>query len=101
MKTHSIMLRGYDDNRSIDRSEERHTAPSAMRCKANRKKKNRVSTFSTPSQYVLPSVDPSAERHTAPSATMYNKNRQKKFRESTFSKPSLYVLPRVYSSKKR
>ena len=62
MKTHSRMLRGYDNNKSIDRSAERNTAPSAMRCKTNRKKKNRASIFFKPSLYVLPHVYSSKKR---------------------------------------
>ena len=56
MKTHSTMLRGYDDNRSWDRSNERHTAPSAIRKKANRQHKSREGYFSKPSLYTLPYV---------------------------------------------
>ena len=62
MKTHSRMLRGYDNNQSIDRSAERHTAPSATMYNKNRQKKFRESTFSKPSLYVLPRVYSSKKR---------------------------------------
>ena len=56
MKTHSRMLRGYDNNRdSIDWSRERHTAPSAQR--NNGKKMNKVFiALSDPSRYQIPKV---------------------------------------------
>ena len=59
MKTHSRLLRGYNNNQFSDRSKERHTAPSAMK---NWKNMDRESTFSKPSQYVLPRVYSSKKR---------------------------------------
>lgn len=52
MKTHSRILRGYNNNNHANRSAERHTAPSAMKPP----KKNRVAVFSDPKAYVLPRV---------------------------------------------
>jgi len=59
VKTHSRILRGYNNNQFSDRSKERHTTPSAT---TNQRKKNRVTTFSSPSPYVLPRVYSSRKR---------------------------------------
>lgn len=60
MKTNSRILRGYNNNHSIDRSNERDTAPSAIN-KA-KKKKNEVDYFSKPSLYALPPVHGAKQR---------------------------------------
>ena len=59
MKTHSRLLRGYNNNQFSDRSKERHTAPSA---KTNYREMNRVDTFSSPSLYALSPVYHSKKR---------------------------------------
>lgn len=61
MKTHSRILRGYNNNQFSNRSKERNTAPSATRSKDNRHK-NIESTFSKPSLYELPPVYSSKKR---------------------------------------
>lgn len=59
MKTHSRILRGYNNNRFGNRSEERDTAPDE-----NKQNKNRESTFSKPSLYSLPIVHRSRRKST-------------------------------------
>jgi len=56
MKTHSRLLRGYNNNLFSDRHRERNTAPSATRGKINQQNGSRESHFSKPSLYTLPSV---------------------------------------------
>ena len=59
MKTHSSLLRGYNNNQFSDRSKERHTAPSA---RTNYRELNRVDTFLSSSLYALPPVYSSRKR---------------------------------------
>jgi len=61
MKTHSRILRGYNNNQFSNRSNERHTAPSAIKYN-NKQQKNKTETFSSPSLYVLPTVYSSKKR---------------------------------------
>ena len=61
MKTHSRILRGYNNNQFSNRSHERHTAPGAIKYN-NKQHKNKIETFSSPSLYVLPTVYSSKKR---------------------------------------
>ena len=56
MKTHSRILRGYNENKNaIDRSSERHMAPSSQR-NNGMKKNNIFIALSDPLKYKLPKV---------------------------------------------